>query len=127
MLWEIGIFIIGISLLLFVLFAVPSLLQLRRTANSVEQTSNTLNQNLPGILTNINEITTSLTSTTQTVHSQIEGLQNVVEKIQEVADDVVQFERSIRDEMGSPIIETIATITAFVKGIQAFLEAMRTR
>jgi uncharacterized protein YoxC len=127
MLWEIGVLLIGIALLLFAVFSIPTLLQLRRTAKSMEQTSKTLNQNLPGILTNIDEITTNLTHVTQSIQTQVEGFQNVVDKIQDVAEDVVQFERGIRNEVGSPIIETIATITAVLKGTRAFLDTLRSR
>jgi uncharacterized protein YoxC len=119
MLWEIGVLLIGIALLLFAVFSIPTLLQLRRTAKSME--------NLPGILTNIDEITTNLTHITQSFKTQVEGFQNVVDKIQDVAEDVVQFERSIRNEVGSPIIDTIANITAVLKGIRAFLDTLRSR
>jgi uncharacterized protein YoxC len=127
MLWEIGVLIISIALLLFAIFSIPTLLQLRRTAKSMEQNSKTLNQNLPGILTNIDEITTNLTHVTQSIQSQVEGFQNVVDKIQDVADDVVQFERTIRNEVGSPLIETVATVTALIKGTRAFLDTLRSR
>ena len=127
MLLEISLLIIGIAFLLLVVFAIPSLLQIRRTAKSVEITSRSLNQELPSILTNMDEITTNLTNTTHTVRGQIELFSGVIDKIQEVTDDVVNFEKTIRGEIETPLIETLATLTAFVKGTRAFWDTLRTR
>jgi uncharacterized protein YoxC len=127
MLWEISLLIIAIAFMLLVMFAIPSLLQFRRTVKSIELTSKTLNQNLPGILTNIDDITTNLTNATQTVSEQTAGLREVVDKIQDMTDDVVNFERQIRAEIGTPIIETISTLTAIIKGTKAFIEVLRSK
>jgi uncharacterized protein YoxC len=125
MLWEISLLLIAIAFLLLSIFAIPMLLQVRRTAKSLELTSKTLNQNLPGILTNLDEITTNLTHTSQAVHDQVAGLKNIVDKFQDMADDVVDFERNIRTEIEAPIMETVTTITATIKAIRAFLDALR--
>lgn len=127
MLWQISLLIIAIAFFLLVIFLVPSLLQIRRTARSVEMTSRTMNQNLPGILTNIDEITTNLTRTTQSVHQQVEGLAESVQKVRDVVDDVVNFEREIRTEVEPPIVETLATVTAVARGVRAFLDVLRSR
>jgi len=127
MLWEISLLIIAITIFLLVIFAIPTLLQMRRTAKSMELTATSLNQNLPGILTNLDEITTNLTHTTQSIHDNVDGLKNVVVKFQDMADDVVQFEKQIRAEIEVPIIETISSISAVVKGTRAFFDALRVR
>ncbi|UCE07232.1 MAG: DUF948 domain-containing protein [bacterium] len=125
MLWEISLLLIAIAFLLLSIFAIPMLLQVRRTAKSFELTSKTLNQNLPGILTNLDEITTNLTQTTQAVHDQVDGLKSIVDKFHDMADDVVEFERSIRNEIEAPIMETVTTVSAAIKAIRAFLDALR--
>lgn len=125
MLWEIGVLICSIALLLLAIFAVPAILQIRRTAKNAEITFKTVNQNLPGILTNLDEITTNLTATSQSIHQNIDGLKEVVHKFHLVADDVVQFERVVREEIEEPILNTIGTFTGIVKGVNAFLEVWR--
>jgi uncharacterized protein YoxC len=127
MLWEISLLIIAIAFMLLVMFAIPSLLQFRRTVKSIELTSKTLNQNLPGILTNIDEITTNLTNASQTVSEQTAGLREVVDKIQDMTDDVVNFERQIRAEIEIPIIETVSTLTAIIRGTKAFIDVLRSK
>lgn len=125
MLWEISLFIIAIAFLLLVLFAIPSLLQIRKTAKSLEVNSNILSKNLPGILTNLDEITTNITKTTQTASEEIEKLSLAVAKVGEMVDDVVSFEKNLREEIEVPVVETLHTLTAVVKGVRAFLDAFR--
>ncbi len=127
MLWEISLFIIAIAFFLLVVFSIPTIMQVRRTAHHLEQTSRTLNHNLPGILTNVDEITTNLTRTTQSIRSQVEGLSVAVEKIQNMVDDVVGLERELRSEIEPPVVETLNTVTAIVKGLRKFVEVLKGR
>lgn len=125
MLWEIGVLICSIALLLLAIFTVPTIIQIRRTAKNAEITLKAVNQNLPGILTNLDEITTNLTATSQSIHQNLDGFKEVVHKFHLVADDVVQFERVIREELEGPILNTVGTFTGIVKGVNAFLEVWR--
>lgn len=127
MLWEISLLIIALAILMAVIFAIPAILQFRRTTKNLDLTVKTLNQNLPGILTNIDEITTGLMDTVHTISEQTEGLKEVISKFQGMADDVVSFERQIRQEIESPILDTVGTIGALVKGIRVFIDALRYR
>jgi uncharacterized protein YoxC len=125
MLWEISLLVIAIAILLLSLFAIPTIVQIRRTTRNAEQTAKILNQNLPGILTNLDEITTNLTQTTQIIHEQVDNLKFVVDKVNLIAEDVVDFERNIRAEIEAPIMETVNTISAVIKATRAFLEVLR--
>jgi uncharacterized protein YoxC len=125
MLWEISVLIASLAFLLLVIFAIPTLIQIRRTAKKAETSIQSLNQNLPGILTNIDEITTNVTQATQSVGQNIDGLKDVVNKFHLVADDVVQFEQTIRGEIEPPILDTLGTLSGIVKGIRTFVEVWR--
>ncbi len=127
MLWEISLLIIAIAILFLVIFAIPSIIQFRRTAKNIELTAKTLNQNLPGILTNIDEITTILSDTVHSVSEQTEGLKEGVNKIHDMIDNIVDFERQIRYEIESPLIETVSTISAIIKGSRAFIDVLRSK
>jgi len=127
MLWEISLLIIAIAILFLVIFAIPSINQFRRTAKNIELTAKTLNQNLPGILTNIDEITTSLSDTVHSISEQTEGLKEGVNKIHDMIENIVDFERQIREEIESPLIETVSTISAIIKGSRAFIDVMRSK
>ena len=125
MLWEISLLIIAISFLLLAIFAIPSLLQIRKSAKSLEMTTKTLNQNLPGLLTNLDELSTNLVKSTQAIHEQIDSLSGIVGKIEHVADDVVDFERTVRAQIEVPLMETVSTVSAVIKATKVFLDALR--
>jgi uncharacterized protein YoxC len=125
MLWEISLLIIAVSFLLVAIFAIPSLLQIRKSAKSLELTTKTLNQNLPGILTSMDELATNLARGTRSIHDQIDSVKGIVQKFENVADDIVDFERTLRAEIESPIMEIVTTVSAVVKASRVFWDALR--
>jgi uncharacterized protein YoxC len=125
MLWEISLLVIAIAFLLLIVFAIPTIIQIRKTVKNAELTTKILNQNLPGILTNLDEITTNLNQTTQTIQEQVDSVKNAVDKFGYIADDVVDFERRLRVEIETPILETVNTVSAVLKAVRAFLEVLR--
>jgi uncharacterized protein YoxC len=125
MLWEISLLIIAVSFLLLAIFAIPSLLQIRKSAKSLELTTKTLNQNLPGILTSVDELATNLAESTSSIHHHIDSVRGIIQKFENVADDVVDFERSLRVEIERPIMEIVSTVSAVVKASRVFVDALR--
>jgi uncharacterized protein YoxC len=125
MIWEISLLIIAVSFLLLAVFAIPSLLQIRKSAKSLELTTKTLNQNLPGILTSLDELATNLAESTGSLHQQIDSVKGIIHKFEDVAEDVVDFERSLRAEIEAPIMEIVSTVSAVVKASRVFLDALR--
>ena len=125
MLWEISLLIIAVSFLLVTVFAIPSLLQIRKSAKSLELTTKTLNQNLPGILASTDELASNLAQSTQSLHDQIDSVKGIVQKFENVADDVVDFERTLRAEIESPVMEIVTTVSAVVKASRVFWDALR--
>jgi uncharacterized protein YoxC len=125
MLWEISLLIIAVSFLLVAVFAIPSLLQIRKSAKSLELTTKTLNQNLPGILASTDELASNLAQSTRSLHDQINSVKGIVQKFENVADDVVDFERTLRAEIESPVMEIVTTVSAVVKASRVFWDALR--
>ena len=127
MLWEISLLIIAVSFLLVAVFAIPSLLQIRKSAKSLELTTKTLNQNLPGILTSTDELASNLAQSTRSLHDQIDSVKGIVQKFENVADDVVDFERTLRAEIESPVMEIVTTVSAVVKASRVFCGRIATK
>jgi uncharacterized protein YoxC len=121
MLLEISIFILSIACLLFALFSIPSLLQIRKTAETIAYTLQTLNQNLPAILKNLEEMTTQLNQTTLTIHRQIDGFSYHMKRLQHTLGffaDVVQI---LQGSIRLPFLNTLTNLTAMVRGFRVFL------
>ena len=127
MLWELSIFIFTFAFLLFTLFSIRYLVQLRRTAKNIEIVLDTFNQHLPGIMEKIDLITRDISETVLIVKTQTSLFSSSAEKIKKAAEDILDFERSIRMEIESPIMQIVGTYSAVVKGVRAFISALISR
>ena len=74
--WEIGFFMISCAVLLLVIFAIPTLLQIRKSARSAEVTLEAVNKELPAILQDLHQITNLTNEVSHNVRFYIEGKVN---------------------------------------------------
>ena len=121
MIIEISILIISIAVLALILFLIPSIIQLRRSAKRIEEVSGHLNQQLPAILENINQITSNLNTILSNGRQQAEKLGEATSNIKIMVDDIVDFEKKLMHRVEDPLIETLTTIAAITRAVRAFL------
>ncbi len=119
---EIGVFIISIVFLLLVVFSIPFLLQVWRSAKGITATLHMVNENLPGILKNLEEITTNINKATHTVNEQIEGLALVTGRIQGLLSIITDIDNILRAGIRLPVFKTIRNVVAVVTGVKVFLK-----
>jgi uncharacterized protein YoxC len=119
---EIGVFIISIVFLLLVVFSIPFLLQIWRSAKGITATLHMVNENLPGILKNLEEITTNINKVTHTVNEQIEGLSLVTGRIQGLLSIITDIDNILRAGVRLPVFKTIRNVVAVVTGVKVFLK-----
>ena len=74
--WEIGFFMISCAVLLLVIFAIPTLLQIRKSARSAEVTLEAVNKELPAILQDLHQITNLTNEVSHNVRFYVEGKVN---------------------------------------------------
>ena len=74
--WEIGFFMISCAVLLLVIFAIPTLVQIRKSARSAEVTLEAINRELPAILQDLHQITTMTNEVSHNVRFYVEGKVN---------------------------------------------------
>ncbi|MDI6727238.1 MAG: DUF948 domain-containing protein [Smithellaceae bacterium] len=125
---EITVVILSVALLLIVVFAVPFLLQLWRSAKNAAVTLEILNQRLPTILANLEEITLNVRKTTAAVNSRVEEVSAAIQKVQGVVSLAAGLRPLFPARLRMPrgIINKLGTVMAFFKGINVFLEVLRT-
>jgi predicted PurR-regulated permease PerM len=123
---EYILIMLSITFLLFAGFCIPFLLQILRTAKSMDTTLRMFNQNLPGIMKNLEEITTKVNQTTTMVQRQVEELSTSVRKIQGTLGLIVGMEEIIRRGIGLRFADTLRTSFAVAKGVRVFLDHLLT-
>lgn len=122
--WEIDLFVIGLSLLLLAVFAVPALIQLRRTARKMGQTIQTLNQKLPGILADISEIATDIKQTNRCVRELAVNISHTGEKVEHVIEQITDLGQAFREDISIPLAtgaKSLSAIIAFVAALKGIL------
>jgi uncharacterized protein YoxC len=124
MLLEISVFILSIAFLLFALFSIPSLLQIRRTAETIAATLQTLNENLPVILKNLEAITTHVNQATFTVNRQIEELSDSFGKLQKTIVFLSELGQIVQAGVRIPFLNTLTSLAAIAKGVRVFLSVL---
>lgn len=121
---EIMVAIMAVAVLLFALFSIPSLLQLRRTAAAVAVTLQALNESLPGILRNIEQITANLNQATVTLSRQVEGLSDSFLKLQKTLIFLADLGRIVQTGVRIPFLNTLTSLAAVVKGVRVFFSVL---
>jgi len=122
---EIIVIVLCTVFFLLVVLLIPFLMQIWRTANSINTTLNMLNQSLPDILKNLEEITANINRATSTIDNQIEGLSRVVGRVQGIVESFLDLEQEMRSGYIAPLFGTMRTVSAVLKGVHAFLDVFR--
>jgi uncharacterized protein YoxC len=125
MLLEIGVLVVGIALLVFIVFAIPSLLQIWRTARSIEMTTEILNRDLPAILGNINRITDDVSDTTTRVRNEITQLSSAGDKVADMVDQLSGVESQLKHSVIEPLSDMLTTLAASTRALNAFIRTLR--
>lgn len=125
MIWEVSLLIVNIAFLLLVAFLIPTIVQLKRTAERVEIASENLNMHLPNILTNLDEITTNLTGIMSSGRRQMQMLEDATEEVKLMVEDLSAFEKEIKEKIENPLVETLATIAALAKAARAVAQSLK--
>jgi uncharacterized protein YoxC len=121
---EIVVTIMAVAILLFALFAIPSLLQIRRTAEAVAVTLKTLNEHLPGILRNLERITADINQAAITVNRQVEDLSDSFRKLQRMVTFLADMGQIVQAGVRIPFLNTLTSLAAVVKGVRVFLSVL---
>lgn len=124
MLLEISVFILSIAVLLFALFSIPSLLQVRRTAETLATTLRTLNENLPVILRNLEAITTNIHQATSALNRQIDELTDSFRILQKTIFFLSELGQIVQTGIRMSSLNTLRSLAAVVKGVRVFLKVI---
>ena len=120
---EIVLVILGIAFVLLVIFCIPILVQLSRTAKDITITLETLNKSLPLLLRNLEDITTNINNSTTIVNREIQSFSRTADRIHLVISDIVDDVQSITPlAIKSPLFQKLKNVVAIVKGIRVFAD-----
>ncbi len=95
------------------------------TLDSLEKNARELSTRALPIMDNLEVITDKARNIADNVDDQIELVKNSINAVREIADNVVDFERKVQARIEEPVLETIGTIAAVLKGVRAFFVRLK--
>jgi uncharacterized protein YoxC len=123
--WGVSLFILGIALLLFALFAVPTLIQVRRTAKKAETTLSHVNRNLPAILDNVRLTSENVRKATEAVRCIQEDVRSVTDEFRRLKNRVPRLENRLRSDFEAPSFKGFGTMKNVLQMAFVIIRALR--
>jgi len=122
---EIILLFIGVAFLAIAVYAVPLLIQIKKTAAKAEETLCSINQSLPAVMKNLEEISARTNRIANTVERETEDLALTVEKINAAMNFYLDGEQIFREQVAVPFANAFRTYGAVIKGVRVFLDSLK--
>ena len=125
MLQTISITVIAASIVVFIIFLIPVLLQIRRTAREAEKTLETVRTQIVPLSHDLTVISFEIKGIVQSIHRQVEKVEDGISTVGDAALRLREFEGKIERIVEAPLIELVALFTGLIRGVEAFLRFFR--
>lgn len=115
----------NLAVIILCAFLVAFLIRLRGILEVVEKDIKELSSRTLPVLDNLEVVTDKIRNIAENVDDQVELVKDSINSVREIADNVVDFERRIQARIEEPVLETIGTIAAVLKGVRAFFVRLK--
>jgi uncharacterized protein YoxC len=125
MLQTISVSVIAASIVIFTIFLIPVLLQIRRTAREAEKTLETVRTQIVPLSHDATVISLEIKGIVQSIHRQVEKVEDGISTVGDAALRLREFEGKIERILEVPLLELVALFSGLIRGIEAFLRFFR--
>jgi uncharacterized protein YoxC len=115
----------NLSVIALCAFLVAFLVRLRGILQALEKDVRDVTTRAMPILDNVEVITDKVRNIADNIDDQVELVRDSINSIREIANNVVDLERRIQERIEEPVLETVGTIAAVLKGVRAFFVRLR--
>lgn len=114
-----------VALTVLSIYLISVLIRVRSVLVIVEKDLKELTARAIPVLENIEIITDKVKNVTEVIDEQLESVKHSINSIKEVAENIASFERRVQNKIEGPVLDTVGTIAALFKGVQAFVSRLR--
>jgi uncharacterized protein YoxC len=125
MLQTISVTVIAASIVIFIIFLIPVLLQIRRTAREAEKTLETVRTQIVPLTHDVTVISLEIKGIVESIHRQVEKVEDGISTVGDAALRLREFEEKIERIVEGPLLELVALSTGLIRGVEAFLRYFR--
>lgn len=115
----------NLALIILCVYLVVVLVRVRSILQVLEKDVKELSARTGPILDNLEVITDKVRNVTENIDDQVTLVKESIHSVKEIADNVVSFERRVQEKFEEPVLETIGTIAAVIKGVRTFFVKLR--
>ena len=117
---AVSIAVIAGIMVLVLIFLIPVLLQVRRTAKEAEKLIDSVRIQVAPVSRDIGLISRDVKSIVQSVHRQVDRVEDGVETVYDMAVRVKEFQIDVQRRIEEPLLQLAALLGGMKKGIEAF-------
>jgi uncharacterized protein YoxC len=125
MLQTISVAVIAASVVVFMIFVIPVLLQFRRTAREAEKTLETVRTLIVPLSHDLTVISAEITGIVRSIHRQVEMVEDGISTVGDSALRLREFQGKIERIVEEPLLEIVALFSGLIRGVEAFLRFFR--
>jgi uncharacterized protein YoxC len=125
MLLTISVTVIAASIVLFVAFLIPVLLQIRRTSRELEKLFDTARMQVTPLSHDLTAISLEIKSMLQSVRRQVDKVEDGITAVRDSALRLKEFQLEVQQMIEDPLIELAALVKEVSRGVEAFLRIFR--
>jgi uncharacterized protein YoxC len=107
------------------IYLISVLVRVRGILTIVEEDIKELSAKAIPVLENLETITEKIKNVTENIDEQVESVKESINAVKRIADNIVSFELKVQDRIEEPVLETIGTIAAVIKGVRMFVARLR--
>jgi uncharacterized protein YoxC len=125
MILTISVTVIAAIMVVAVLFLIPILMQIRRTAREVEKTLETARMQIVPLSHDLTVISQEVNGILQSIHRQVDRVEEGITSVRDTAVRLQEFEKEIEEKIESPLLQFAALVSAVSRGVEAFIRILR--
>ncbi len=107
------------------IYLLSVLIRLRNVLAVVEEDVREVSAKAIPVLENLEVITEKVKNVAESIDEQVESVKDSIHSVKEIAENIVRFERDIQERIEQPVLETVGTLAAIIKGVRTFVARMR--
>lgn len=125
MLLTISVTVIAASIVVFVIFLIPVLLQIRRTSHELEKLFDTARMQVTPMSHDLAAISLEIKGILESIHRQMDKVEDGINTVRDAALRLKALQEEIQYIVEVPLLELASLIRGVSRGVEAFLHIFR--
>ncbi|MDP2967612.1 MAG: DUF948 domain-containing protein [Deltaproteobacteria bacterium] len=118
-LMAISITVIAAIMVLALIFQIPVLLQVRRTAREAEKLIDSVRVQVAPVSRDVGLISRDVKSIVQSIHRQVDRVEDGIETVHDMAVRVKEFQLEVKRRIEEPLLQLAVVLGSVKRGVEA--------